>query len=163
LSGVGAKVEYFASEKLSIGIGGILIPNHRIESTTSENGSTTSTVGGNYMWEHNEIYLGTNIMLTGTLGTRGLYINPAVGYRTTRISEFSDFKLSGSLSSPVARLTMGYQWILAKHLRLAAGGGLTVAQSSAVVVKDASGKEVLRENSTSLGGLALDLQVGYIF
>ena len=102
-------------------------------------------------------------MLTGTLGSRGLYINPAIGYQTTRITEFSSSKLTGETSSPMARLTVGYQWILVKSLRLAAGGGLAVYDSKDIVVKDSSGNEVLREKSSSLGGLAIALQVGYLF
>ncbi|MBC7370613.1 MAG: hypothetical protein H7326_03555 [Bdellovibrionaceae bacterium] len=52
-------------------------------------------MGGNYKWEYNEAYLGSNIMLTGTLGSRGLYISPAIGYRSSKISEFSSSNLGG--------------------------------------------------------------------
>lgn len=159
LSGIGIKAEYFISDTISIGIGGIFIPNHKVESTTSSTTLTTER----YKWEHNEAFVGSNIMLTGTLGSRGLYINPAIGYQSTKISEFSDYNLSGSVSAPMARLTVGYQWIIVNHLRLAAGGGFVATQSSDIVVKDSSGKEALRDKSSNLGGLALDLQVGYVF
>jgi hypothetical protein len=162
VSGIGGKAEYFISDKVSIGIGGILIPSHKVEKTSSED--TAKTVGGDYKWEHNEIFVGSNFMLTGTLGSNGLYINPAVGYQSTKITEYSDENLSGSLSNPMVRLTMGYQWVLAKHLRLAAGGGFALAAgNNEIVVKDSSGTEVLREKSSSMGALALDLQVGYVF
>jgi hypothetical protein len=161
LGGIGAKAEYFVSDRVSLGVGGIFIPR-RDNRTTSDN-DTTYTSTTKYKWEHNEIHLGTNIMLTGTLGTRGLYINPAVGYMNTRISEYGEYKLSGALSTPMARLTMGYQWVIVNHLRLAAGGGFTATQSGTVVVKDADGQEVLKDSSSSMGGLALDLQVGYVF
>jgi hypothetical protein len=166
VSGVGAKAEYFVSDTVSVGFGGIFIPKHTVETSTTTSSTyngTKTTTGGDYKWEHTEMFLGANIMLMGTLGSRGLYINPAVGYATSRVSEFSDSNLSGELSSPMARMTVGYQWILARHLRLAAGGGLTLAQASDIKVKDDTGKEVLNEKSTNLGGLALDLQVGYVF
>ena len=160
--GLGAKIEYFITDSVSIGLGGIVIPSHSNQTSNSKNDSTT-TVSNSYKWEHNEVFIGTNIMLTGTLGSRGLYINPALGYQTTKISDFGSDKLSGELSSPAARLTMGYQWVIAQHLRLAAGGGFNVVSSSNVVVKDNSGKEVLSQKSSEAGGLALDLQIGYVF
>jgi hypothetical protein len=49
------------------------------------------------------------------------------------------------------------------HLRLAVGGGVTIAQSSEVVVKDNNEKEVFRGNKDGLRGGAVDLQVGYVF
>ena len=109
LSGVGLKFEYFISDTVSVGVGGILIPNHKIESSTSTASSTL--YDNNYKYSHYEGLVGTNIMLTGTLGSRGLPANEAKD----------------------------------------------------IVVKDNLGKEVLRERSSSLGGLALDLQVGYVF
>jgi hypothetical protein len=163
LGGLGAKMEYFVSDSVSLGLGGVYVPKHNMNTFTSTSSSSTTTDTESYMFEHNEIFVGSNIMLTGTLGGRGAYLNPAVGYASTRISEYSSSKLSGQLSTPMARLTGGYQWVLVDHLRLAAGGGFTVAQSGTVIVKDSNGAEVLRENSSSLGGLALDLQVGYVF
>lgn len=160
-SGIGLKLEYFISDRVSVGVGGILIPSHAVEKSTSSS-STTSTAY-DYKYSHYEGLIGSNIMLTGTLGSRGLYINPAIGYQTTAITDFSSSKLTGETSSPMARLTVGYQWILAKSLRLAAGGGLTAYEAKDIIVKDNSGKEVLREKSSSLGGVALDLQVGYVF
>jgi hypothetical protein len=159
LGGMGLKFEYFVTDKVSAGVTGMFIPSHRTESTSvkDENDSAYK-----YNYEHSEVLVGSNIMLMGTLGTRGLYINPAIGYQRTRISDFSDSKLSGELSTPMARFTVGYQWILAKHLRLAAGGGLAAYQSSTITVKDKAGNEVLSQSSSSMGGLAIDLQVGYV-
>ena len=89
--------------------------------------------------------------------------DPAVGYQTTEIKNYSTSNLNGSLSSAVAQFTVGYQWILVKHLRLAAGGGLNMYQQNDIIVKDNTDTEVYRDKSSTLGGLALDLQVGYVF
>ncbi|MBC7741236.1 MAG: hypothetical protein H7061_03505 [Bdellovibrionaceae bacterium] len=163
LGGLGAKLEYYINDTVSVGVGGIFIPSHRNEEATRTNSNGTTTSVDSYNWEHNEAYIGSNIMLTGTLGTRGLYINPAIGFQNTRISDFGTSKLSGELSSPAARLTLGYQWVIINHLRLAAGGGFMLAQESNIIIKDSSGKEVLNQKSTTSGGLALDLQIGYVF
>ncbi len=160
LGGLGAKLDYFATDSVSVNLSGILLPERQVTPTSTT--STTSAVD-TYKSSRYEVLLGSTIMLTGYHGTRGLYINPAIGYQSSKISDYSTFKLSGEHSSPMARLTVGYQWILAKHLRLAAGGGLSLNQASDISVKDNAGKEVLRQKSSSLGGLALDLQVGYVF
>lgn len=162
LGGLGAKFEYFINEKISLGIGGFFIPSRWNESSSSSS-SSSATKSYDYKWEHNEFYLISNIMLTGDLNSHGLYISPAYGRQHTAITEFGKEKLNGKLDSPIARLTLGYQWILANHLRLAAGGGLNFMSSDAIVVKDASGKELLRDKSRGASGLALDLQVGFIF
>ena len=35
-------------------------------------------------------------MLTGSLSSSGAYINPAVGYQSSRLSQFSKYKLNGA-------------------------------------------------------------------
>lgn len=162
--GIGAKAEYFLTNRVSLGVSGTYIPSHSFSPDSSSDSSNTTDISNDsYNWEHSEIFLGTNIMLTGTLGGQGIYINPAIGYQHTAISNYSIFQLSGSQSTPAARLTLGYQWVLARHLRLAAGGGLMLTPSSSVDIKDSYGNEVSRQNVSSLGGAALDLEVGYVF
>lgn len=154
LSGFGLKFEYFVTDKTSVGIQGMSF-NYKANDT-----STTLT---KYTLLHSEVFLGSNIMLTGTLSSRGLYIHPAIGYQTTEIKDYGTSNLNGTLNSPLAQFTVGYQWILAKHLRLAAGGGLNMYQQNDIIVKDSTGTEVYRDKSSTLGGLALDLHVGYVF
>lgn len=159
LGGFGVKFEYFANDTVSVGLGGILIPKR--SNTTDSSTSTITT--DDYKWEYSQYYIGSNIMLTGTLGGRGLYINPAVGVVSTKITEYGTSQLSGSLSAAMLKCTVGYQWVLMQHLRLAAGGGLMLANSSDIVIKDNSGAEIDRQESSALGGLAIDLQIGYVF
>lgn len=161
LGGVGAKFEYFVSPKISIGIGGILIPEQEVKPT--DDGKETASTGGNYRRAYNEISLGSNVMLTGSLTSDGLYLNPGIGYQSAKISQFGESKLSGSLSAPFARLTVGYQWMMKTGFRIAAGAGLRVSESRDIVIKDNAGNEVLREKSSNLGGLTLDFNIGYLF
>ncbi|MGZ3769056.1 MAG: hypothetical protein ACXVCP_00140 [Bdellovibrio sp.] len=160
LGGLGAKAEYFITDKVSLGVSGFYIPGYKNKKSSSSSASTDE----NYTLSADEINLGSNIMLTGTLASNGVYINPAIGYQHTKISDYSEFKLEGSTSGPQARLTAGYQWV--DHysgLRIAIGGGLRVLHSSDIVVKDKSGAEVLRQSSSALGGLAIDGHIGYVF
>lgn len=162
LGGVGAKFEYFATDRISLGISGIYIPEHEVKPASSKDESTTSLP--TYRFSSNEINLGSNFMLTGTLSSNGVYINPAIGYQNTRISDYGTFKLKGALSSPQGRLTLGYQWVNElNNLRFALGGGMRIIKSSDIIVKNEAGSEVYRENSSNLGGLALDAHLGYIF
>ncbi|HEY8272791.1 MAG TPA: hypothetical protein VIG33_17995 [Pseudobdellovibrionaceae bacterium] len=161
VGGVGAKFEYFVTDHISVGINGVYIPEHQIETSSSKDQSLTSE---SYRWSMNEINLGSNIMLTGSLSTNGVYLNPAVGYQNTRISDYGVLKLKGSLSSPQARLTAGYQFVNpANNLRFALGAGLRMIQDSDILVKDDTGEEVYRQKTSGLGGLALDCHLGYIF
>ncbi len=164
LSGIGAKFEYFATDIVSLGLDGIYIPEHQNELSSKEDSAKTTSTASNYRWAYNEINLGTNIMLTGNLSSSGAYINPAIGYVTSKITDYSEYRLQGSFASPQARLTAGYQWVNRNTpLRLAVGGGLRAIQSSEIVVRDAAGDEVLRQNSSTLGGAALDFHLGFLF
>jgi hypothetical protein len=162
LGGVGAKFEYFVTDRISLGISGIYIPEHEMKPSSSNDESTASLE--TYRWSTNEVNLGSNIMLIGNLSSNGVYMNPSIGYQNTSISDFGSRKLKGALSSPQGRLTLGYQWVNElNNLRFALGGGLRILKASDIVVKDEAGNELLRQNSSNLGGLALDAHLGYIF
>lgn len=161
LGGIGGKAEYFVTDKVSVGLGGVYIPSHKIEGSSSD--ETANSIGGNYSFEHNEIVLGSNIMLTGTLQSDGFYLNPGVGYQYTAITHFSFLDLSGSVSSPFARLTAGYQWVTSGNFRVGLGAGVAAYQDTDVVIADNSGREIDRTKSSTMSGLALDLHLGYIF
>lgn len=155
--GLGAKLEYFLNDTASIGLNGVYVPSHAVKTAPADASAYT------YKWSHSEVLVGSNIMLTGTIRSRGMYINPAIGYQNTNITDFSDLKLKGELSSPVGRLTLGYQWVDSQNLRIAFGAGILSQQQSTIIVKDNSNNEVLRDKSSSFGSLALDLQIGYLF
>lgn len=158
--GVGLKAEYFVTPKISAGLGGQFL-NYTVKH--EDPNSEQAKIGGDYKIEHYEVLIGSNIMLTGSLATSGFYLNPAVGYQSTAIKNYSIFNLSGSIESPMARLTAGYQWITAKNLRFGLGAGGTLIQGNDIIVKDNTGKEVLREKASNMSGAALDLQVGFLF
>ena len=153
--GLGLKFEYFMTDKLSLGIGGMIIPGYKVE-------ETSVFADDGYVMSREEGHLGINYMFTGTLGSRGLYINPAIGFVKAEIKEYSSQNWSGSVTTAMLRCTVGYQWVIAKHLRLAAGGGLAAYGGGEIVVKDNTGAVVDREK-VALGGLAIDGQIGYVF
>ena len=158
VGGLGAKIEYFTSETISVGLDAVVLQKN-VKGDSSSDGSSPA-----YKQSYKEINLGTNIMLTGSLSTNGIYINPSIGYITAEISDFDIFKLQGGVSAPQARLTAGYQWINRQNdIRLALGGGLSVVQDSDIVVKNDLGKEIARKKVSNLGGAALDFQIGYLF
>jgi hypothetical protein len=157
VKGIGGKVDYALTETVSVGVGGMYIPSH-----ANEESSDKQTTSPTYKWAHNELNVGTNIMLTGTLATNGVYVNPAVGYLNTRITEYGVDKLQGELSTPQFRTTLGYQWIN-QRIRIAAGGGFKVIGKDEIIVKDSSGAEIFRDRPSQTSGLALDFQVGVMF
>jgi hypothetical protein len=159
LGGIGARADVAVTRKTALSLQGIYIPEHQRESTDDKNTSTTNT---DYKWSYSEVNFGPTFMLIGDLSTNGLYLNTSVGYIQTKITEYSSLKLQGELSAPQLRATVGYQWRIG-GLRLAAGGGLRLIQSDDIVVKDAQGREMLREKSNALGGLAIDGHVGWVF
>lgn len=155
LGGFGAKADTRLSDSISLGVGGMYIPTR---SETSSGDSQT-----NYRWSTYEVYVGPTLFLSSTYDKSGWYITPALGYTSATISNYGTSNLSGSLSAPELRVTGGYQWLFAKSIRLTVGGGARVVSSSDVVIKDSTGQEVYRQSSGALGGLSLDLQIGYMF
>ncbi len=165
IGGIGGEVDFRMSRTISLGIGGYNIFPHSTThstSTTTTSSGTTFTWDDDYKWSAYEIYVGPTIMLMGDYDHRGLYLAPGVGYTGAKITDFGTSKLSGSMDAPELRLTVGYQWVV-KNFRFTTGGGIRAIGSSDVVVKDDTGNEVLREKSSTLGGLALDLGVGMVF
>lgn len=155
IGGIGAKADYRLSSSVSLGLGGMIVPSQR--NTNSDTNATT------YKWSAYEIYLGPTFMITGDYDSNGIYITPAVGYIGSKISEYSSFNLSGKLETYQGRVTAGYQWVSKKSFRVALGAGLRALGSSDVVVKDNNGKEVLRQRSSTSGGLVLDGTLGFLF
>jgi len=156
LSGVGLKGEYFISNRVSAGVSGMFIPRFQTETT----GSATPT---KYSLRHNELLLGVNVMLSGNLRSNGLYVNPSLGYQKTEIFDYGPDQLSGSLSTPMARMTAGYQWITENNVRFGLGAGLSVIPGGDISIADRKGTEVYRGKASTTSGLALDLHVGYLF
>ncbi|PIS11451.1 MAG: hypothetical protein COT73_03960 [Bdellovibrio sp. CG10_big_fil_rev_8_21_14_0_10_47_8] len=159
VSGLGAKVDYFVTDKVSLGLGGNYIPDHKVENTSK---NENSSINSNFNWSHSELNLGTNIMLTGTLSSSGVYINPTVGYQKTEITHYSSYDLQGSLATPQASATGGYQWVN-NGFRIGAGAGYKVLADNDVVVKDRAGAEVYREKASNMRGLVIDFQLGILF
>lgn len=157
MGGIGARYDKVISEKTYFGVGGMWVPGNRV----TEEESTTKD---SYIMRAYEFNLGPVFMLTGDVNHSGVYVSPSLGYMKSEIVDYGDLKLKGSIESPQARLTMGYQNInAANNIRFAVGGGFRVIKSEDIVVKDSSGAEVLRQKSGSIGSLALDLQLGYMF
>lgn len=155
VGGIGAKADVRLSSTVSLGLGGMIVPSRR--NTTSETNTT------NYKSSAYEIYLGPTVMLTGDYDSNGIFVTPAIGYIGSKITEYSSLNLSGKLDTYQGRLTAGYQWVSAKGFRVALGAGARTLGSGEVVVKDDSGKEVLRQRSSTSGGLVLDGTFAFLF
>jgi hypothetical protein len=160
VGGIGAKFDFALTRATALSVQGVYAHKNDLSSGDYDNEAKDHSV--HYNWTYSEINIGPTFMLTGDLSTRGLYLFPSVGYMKSEVSDFGSDSLSGQLSSPQLRTTIGYQWRFG-GLRLAVGGGLRVISSSDIVIKDGRGQEVYREKSTVLGGLALDGQVGWVF
>ncbi|MEZ0391335.1 MAG: hypothetical protein ACAH59_03905 [Pseudobdellovibrionaceae bacterium] len=161
VGGIGAKAEYFVTDRVSAGLNGVYIAEHEAETESSDSKSSSTS----YRWSSYEVNIGSNIMLTGNLLSNGFYINPAIGYTGASIKNFGEMQLQGSTSSPQARLTGGYQWFSKSYpnLRLLAGAGVRMIQEPEVVVQDSTGSEIGRVKTQTLTGLALDFHIGYLF
>jgi hypothetical protein len=158
LGGIGAKAEYFMTQKISLGVDGTVIPSREMKSNSPGNAVNT-----NYVWSHNQFNLGTTLMLSGTLSTNGFYLNPKVGYQSTRITDFGTEKLQGSLSTPQASATIGYQWITPNSpLKLTVGAGYRVLQAGEIVIKDKNNKQIYSQNASNISGLAFDFQLSLL-
>lgn len=162
LGGIGLKTDLNLSKKLSVGAQVIYIPMHSNRTSDSEDKDNSVLKDDTYKWSYEEYNLGMNFMLLGSIDTNGLYVNPAIGYTRVKITDYSIFQYQGELAAPQFRTTVGYQWILGS-IRLAAGLGYRLIGSDNVVIKDSAGKEVSREKSSTLGGLAIDGHVGFTF
>lgn len=160
IGGIGAKADMAITHKTAIGLQGMYVPPKRMERDIYE--SDTNSYSNSYKWSYYEINLGPTFMLTGNLGTHGLYLTPAVGYVSNKISNYGMSNLSGEFNSPQLRTTIGYQWRIG-GLRFAVGGGLRLVKSTDIIVKNSKGETVYRERSSSLGGLAIDGMVGWVF
>jgi hypothetical protein len=156
IGGLGAKIDFRLSDRAALGLGGMYASR-----TVTEKNERTLPEGA-YKVRNYEIYLGPTFNLTGNYDTDGFFITPAIGYTGAKIYDYSVFKLSGEINTWEIRTTAGYQWVV-QDFRFIAGGGLKLLGDSEVVVKDKSGKEVLRQSSGSLGGLALDLHAAWLF
>lgn len=154
--GFGAKAEYAVTDKLSVGLTGIYVGEHESEFEDED------TDANAFNWSYQEINLGVNYMLTGQLNTHGFYINPAIGYFRTEITDYGYFYLDGKLESPQLRLTAGYQWVF-NDFRIGLGAGGRIYDSSDIIIEDDYGREVATQDSSEWGGLALDLHIGYVF
>lgn len=155
-SSVGGQADVRVGDRFAVVVGGFYQPAQERESSGKVKYHYTSSIY--------EVYLGSTIRLTGDYDRDGFYLLPAVGYLEASILDFSDLKLSSSIGAPTGRLSAGYDWIWpASHLRFTLGGGYRVLQSTDVVVKDRSGLEVYRENTSSLGGMVLDFRLSYLF
>jgi hypothetical protein len=155
IGGIGAKADFRLTDRFSLGFGGMYIP--------PRSNTSTDSLEVSYKWSMYEVYAGTTFMITGDYDHHGAYIFPAIGYTGASITDYSTSKLSGSVKTFELRFTGGYQWVVGKNFRFTTGAGIRVLNSSDVVVKDNQGKELLREKSGALGGLALDLHAAYLF
>ncbi len=160
LGGLGAKVDYFATDKFSVGLSGVSIKDRQMGSSEKDASSTNAT----YKLSYSELNLNTRFMMTGTNFSDGAYLSPSIGYVTTRISDYGVFGLDGGLATPVATLLAGYQFVNPQNgFRVNAGLGYRLVQANTIIVKDSSGKEILRDKSSNLNGLAIDLGIGMMF
>jgi hypothetical protein len=161
IGGIGAEVDYRLSRKLSILMGGMIVNDRSVKASSDDSSSSTSN--SSYKMSAHEIYIGPKLMFSSDFNKSGGYVSGGIGHMGTSIKEYSSFDLSGSVSGFEVRGVIGYQWALVSGFRINAGGGLRMIQDSDIVVKDSSDKEVLRTKSSSLGGLALDASIGYMF
>jgi hypothetical protein len=153
--GIGLQGEYFVTNKISAGVGGVLIPNHKME-------NTDNTLVKNYNYEHNEVFGMSTIMITGDLTENGFYVSPVLGFQKTAVSKVTDLEYGGTLDSAFGRFTGGYQWV-GSSFRIAAGAGISMIADSDIIVKDKYGNEVLRTKSSNLSGVAIDFHIGMLF
>jgi hypothetical protein len=162
VGGLGAQFDARVSKKTSIALGGMYLPPH--EATTTGDSSTSD----HYKWSAFEVYTGPSFMITGDYDHHGAYVMPALGYTGNSITDYrssfstSSSGYSGEFNTPEFRLTGGYQFVVGA-LRFTTGGGIRLMKESDVVVKDETGKEVLRQRSNTIGGLSLDMRASYLF
>ncbi|MGE4133105.1 MAG: hypothetical protein AB7F86_15795 [Bdellovibrionales bacterium] len=157
IGGLGAKFDFRLSDSVSFGIGGMGVPDHSTSSTDS-NGKNKET----YNFSTYEVYMGPTFMLTGDYDHHGVFLSPAIGYTGAKISNYSEFKLSGQMDSAELRITTGYQWVV-RNFRFVAGAGYRAINSTDVIVRDRSGAEVYRERSSVLSGFVIDAGAGILF
>jgi hypothetical protein len=159
LGGLGAKLDYNLTNETSIGMSGIYIPE-RDNTTSEENKSTTVA---KYRWTYYEINIGPTFMLTGKLNTNGFYIYPAIGVAHAEIFNYDGLGIGGEVTTPQIRTTAGYQW--AKNdFRLVAGAAFRIFnKDSDIIIRNSAGQELGRQDLSSTGGFALDLQIGLMF
>ncbi len=151
--GFGAKIDYLINDQFSVGVSGIYIAEHE------ENQSDEYEA---HNWSYYEANVGMNYMLTGATNTSGFYINPAVGYFRSEITDYGYFYLDGEMDSPQFRLTVGYQYVY-NDFRFGIGVGGRLFDNSDIVIRDEFDQEIAREDSSRWSGAALDLHIGYIF
>lgn len=153
LGGIGGIAEAHLTDRSRLGLGGLYIPSHK-------NGDSYPN---DYSWSTYEVYLGPTFMLTGDNSHNGFYLSPAIGYTGTTISDYSVFKLSGSLDTFEGRITTGYQFVGTHGMKFVGGLGLRILDTGDVKIKDSAGRELYRVKSDQLSGLALDLRLAFMF
>ncbi len=152
LGGIGADADLRLTPKTSLLLGGMYVPSHEVQGT--------DTSSPKYKLTSYEIYLGPKYMLTGDYDRNGAYVFAGVGYTGVKISEFGSFRLSGSLDAPEAKVTLGYQFVGRDLFKCVFGIGGRILPSSDIVVRHDDGREALREKSSTLSSLVLDLSIG---
>ena len=156
VGGFGLDLDFRMSKKTSLVIGGMAVASHAVSKSESSNDTA-------YKWSTYEAYIGPQFMINGSFDEWGAYIFPAVGYTSAEITDYSDQKLSGSLSAPEFRFTVGYQFVFAQIMKLTLGGGFRAVSSNEIIVKDSGGNEVYKQKSDTIGGASLDLKFGVMF
>lgn len=160
IGGIGVKVDYFATEKFSFGIRGVRIQDKEIGSSDS----SSSLFSTSYRFSHTELDLNTRFMLTGTNVSDGAYFSPSVGYISSRIYDYGIYRLEGGLSTPVATLMLGYQFVNPQSgFRLNAGLGYRLAQANTIEIKNKAGNVIHSDKSSSLDSMAFELGLGMMF
>jgi hypothetical protein len=162
IGGLGAKADARVSDNVAIEIGGMYIPP-RQNTMNEEDKKGNYGKEDNYLWSVYEIYFGTRVMLMGDYDHHGLFVTPAIGYTGAKISDYGSRKLEAALDVPEARLTVGYQFVVANFLRFAAGAGWRVMGQNDVVVGDAEGNEVYRQRSSTMNGLVIEGHAAILF
>lgn len=147
INGVGIRFEYFLTDRSSIEFTSIYRSRPSLDFSMS----------------YKEISIGSNIMLTGTNGSRGLYVHPFVGQSTVEVFDYGSSKLSGTLAVPFAGATVGYQWVPGGTIKLAIGGGVRTVGSGDLVIQNAEKTDTFQMSSSVLSEYALDAKVGIVF
>lgn len=154
LGGVGGGFDYLATEKFSLGLSGIYLPQRK----SSDSESLYS-----YYWGYNELSFNSQYMLTGSWVEDGFYLSGSLGTLTSKITKYGPSQLKGELNTSFARATAGYQWVYVSGLTFGLGAGYLFAPDSEVVVRESNGTEVFRDKTQAGSGLAIDIKFGFIF
>lgn len=151
--GIGGGFDYLATEKFSLGLSGIYLPQRK----------SGSESGNSYNWGYSELSLNSQYMLTGSWVEDGFYLSGSLGAFASKITNYGSSQLKGELNTYFVRATAGYQWVYTSGLTFGFGTGYLFSPESEIVVRESNGTEVIREKTQAGNGMVVDIRFSFLF